>query len=35
MMRRTQFIPKGQDSHGACGPWIITKDEIPDHTTSS
>jgi 2-keto-4-pentenoate hydratase/2-oxohepta-3-ene-1,7-dioic acid hydratase in catechol pathway len=30
MVRRTQFIPKGQDSHGACGPWIITKDEIPD-----
>jgi len=30
MVRRTQFIPKGQDSHGCCGPWIITKDEIPD-----
>jgi ureidoglycolate lyase len=30
LARRTQFVPKGQDSHGACGPWIITKDEIPD-----
>ena len=30
MVRRTQFIGKGQGSHGCCGPWIITKDEIPD-----
>jgi len=30
LARRTQFVPKGQDTHGACGPWIITKDEIPD-----
>jgi len=30
LVRRTQFIPKGQDTHGCCGPWIITKDEIPD-----
>ena len=30
MVRRTQFVPKGQDSHGCVGPWIITKDEIPD-----
>jgi 2-keto-4-pentenoate hydratase/2-oxohepta-3-ene-1,7-dioic acid hydratase in catechol pathway len=30
LSRRTQFIPKGQDTHAACGPWIITKDEIPD-----
>jgi 2-keto-4-pentenoate hydratase/2-oxohepta-3-ene-1,7-dioic acid hydratase in catechol pathway len=30
LARRTQFIPKGQDTHGACGPWILTKDEIPD-----
>ncbi|HXG52504.1 MAG TPA: fumarylacetoacetate hydrolase family protein [candidate division Zixibacteria bacterium] len=30
LVRRTQFIPKGQDTHAACGPWIITKDEIPD-----
>jgi 2-keto-4-pentenoate hydratase/2-oxohepta-3-ene-1,7-dioic acid hydratase in catechol pathway len=28
--RRTQFVPKGQDTHGPCGPWITTKDEIPD-----
>lgn len=30
LVRRTQFVPKGQDSHGPCGPWITTKDEIPD-----
>jgi len=30
LVRRTQFIPKGQDTHATCGPWIITKDEIPD-----
>jgi 2-keto-4-pentenoate hydratase/2-oxohepta-3-ene-1,7-dioic acid hydratase in catechol pathway len=30
MVRRTQFVPKGQDTHGCVGPWIITKDEIPD-----
>ena len=30
LARRTQFIPKGQDTHGACGPWILTKDEVPD-----
>ena len=30
LVRRTHFIGKGQDSHGCCGPWIITKDEIPD-----
>ncbi|MGE5305578.1 MAG: fumarylacetoacetate hydrolase family protein [Alphaproteobacteria bacterium] len=30
LARRTQFIPKGQDTHGCCGPWVITKDEIPD-----
>jgi 2-keto-4-pentenoate hydratase/2-oxohepta-3-ene-1,7-dioic acid hydratase in catechol pathway len=30
LARRTQFIPKGQDTHGCCGPWIITRDEIPD-----
>ncbi|MBI4522470.1 MAG: fumarylacetoacetate hydrolase family protein [Deltaproteobacteria bacterium] len=28
--RRTQFVPKGQDTYGPCGPWITTKDEIPD-----
>ena len=30
LVRRTHFIGKGQDTHGCCGPWIITKDEIPD-----
>ena len=30
MTRRTQFLPKGQDTYGPCGPWITTKDEIPD-----
>jgi 2-keto-4-pentenoate hydratase/2-oxohepta-3-ene-1,7-dioic acid hydratase in catechol pathway len=30
MNRRTQFVPKGQDTYGPCGPWITTKDEIPD-----
>jgi 2-keto-4-pentenoate hydratase/2-oxohepta-3-ene-1,7-dioic acid hydratase in catechol pathway len=30
MVRRTQFLPKGQDTYGPCGPWITTKDEIPD-----
>ena len=30
LVRRTQFIGKGQGTHGCCGPWIITKDEIPD-----
>jgi 2-keto-4-pentenoate hydratase/2-oxohepta-3-ene-1,7-dioic acid hydratase in catechol pathway len=30
MTRRTQFLPKGQDTYGPCGPWITTKDEISD-----
>lgn len=30
LSRRTQFVPKGQDTYGPCGPWITTKDEIPD-----
>jgi 2-keto-4-pentenoate hydratase/2-oxohepta-3-ene-1,7-dioic acid hydratase in catechol pathway len=30
LVRRTQFIGKGQGTHGCCGPWIITKDEISD-----
>ena len=30
MTRRSQFVPKGQDSYGPCGPWITSKDEIPD-----
>jgi 2-keto-4-pentenoate hydratase/2-oxohepta-3-ene-1,7-dioic acid hydratase in catechol pathway len=28
--RYTRFLTKGQGSHGPCGPWITTKDEIPD-----
>lgn len=28
--RRTQLIHKGQDTYGPCGPWITTKDEVPD-----
>ena len=28
--RRTQFIPKGQDTYAVCGPWITTRDEVPD-----
>jgi 2-keto-4-pentenoate hydratase/2-oxohepta-3-ene-1,7-dioic acid hydratase in catechol pathway len=28
--RRTQFVPKGQDTYSPCGPWITTKDEVPD-----
>ncbi len=30
MVRRTQFLGKGQDTFGPCGPWITTKDEVPD-----
>jgi 2-keto-4-pentenoate hydratase/2-oxohepta-3-ene-1,7-dioic acid hydratase in catechol pathway len=30
LTRRTQFIPKGMDTFGPCGPWLTTKDEIPD-----
>ncbi len=30
MVRRTQFLPKGQSTHSPCGPWITTADEIPD-----
>ncbi len=30
LTRRTQFVPKGQDTFGPCGPWITTRDEIPD-----
>lgn len=30
MVRRSQFLPKGQDTFGPCGPWITTKDEIAD-----
>ncbi|HWP57576.1 MAG TPA: fumarylacetoacetate hydrolase family protein [Candidatus Acidoferrales bacterium] len=28
LVRRTQFVPKGQDTHGPCGPWITTSDEV-------
>ncbi len=30
LTRRSQFLPKGQDSFAPCGPWITTADEIPD-----
>ena len=30
LTRRSQLVPKGQDSFGPCGPWITTRDEIPD-----
>jgi len=30
MSRRTQFLPKGQDTYGPCGPWLTTKDEVLD-----
>ncbi|MDP6558894.1 MAG: fumarylacetoacetate hydrolase family protein [Candidatus Binatia bacterium] len=30
LFRRTQFVSKGQDTYAPCGPWITTKDEIPD-----
>lgn len=30
MARRTQFLPKGQDTYAPCGPWITTKDEVSD-----
>lgn len=28
--RYTRFLTKGQATHGPCGPWITTKDEVPD-----
>ncbi|MDP6559081.1 MAG: fumarylacetoacetate hydrolase family protein [Candidatus Binatia bacterium] len=28
--RYTRFLTKGQASHGPCGPWITTKDELSD-----
>ena len=38
VVRYTRFIAKGQDTFGPCGPWITTRDEIPDphalHVTS-
>jgi 2-keto-4-pentenoate hydratase/2-oxohepta-3-ene-1,7-dioic acid hydratase in catechol pathway len=33
LTRRTQFVPKGQDTFGPCGPWITTKDEVGDPHT--
>jgi 2-keto-4-pentenoate hydratase/2-oxohepta-3-ene-1,7-dioic acid hydratase in catechol pathway len=38
VIRATRFIAKGQDTFGPCGPWITTRDEVPDphalHVTS-
>jgi len=33
MVRRTQFLGKGLDTWAPCGPWITTKDEVPDPHT--
>ena len=33
MNRRTQFLPKGQDTYGLLGPWITTRDEVGDPHT--
>ncbi len=30
LVRRSQVVPKGQDTFAVCGPWIATADEIPD-----
>ena len=30
LTRRSQLVPKGQDTFGPCGPWITTRDEVPD-----
>ncbi len=30
LTRRTQFLHKGQDTYACLGPWITTKDEVPD-----
>src|SRR5207249_4381317 len=30
LTRPTPFVAKGQDTHGVCGPWITTRDEVPD-----
>lgn len=30
LTRRTMFLPKGQDTFSAAGPWITTTDEVPD-----
>ncbi len=33
MVRRTQFLGKGLDTWGPCGPWITTADEVGDPYT--
>ncbi|MDA0799369.1 MAG: fumarylacetoacetate hydrolase family protein [Chloroflexi bacterium] len=33
MTRRTQFLPKGQDTFALVGPWITTRDEVGDPHT--
>ena len=33
MNRRTQFLPKGQDTFALVGPWITTRDEVRDPHT--
>jgi 2-keto-4-pentenoate hydratase/2-oxohepta-3-ene-1,7-dioic acid hydratase in catechol pathway len=30
LTRRTMFLSKGQDTFSAAGPWITTKDDVPD-----
>ncbi|HEX9880016.1 MAG TPA: fumarylacetoacetate hydrolase family protein [Candidatus Binatia bacterium] len=30
MVRRTQFLGKGLDTWGPCGPWVTTQDEVGD-----
>ena len=30
LTRRSQLIPKGQATYAVAGPWITTRDEIPD-----
>jgi 2-keto-4-pentenoate hydratase/2-oxohepta-3-ene-1,7-dioic acid hydratase in catechol pathway len=30
LVRRSQLIPKGQDTFACAGPWITTADEVPD-----
>jgi 2-keto-4-pentenoate hydratase/2-oxohepta-3-ene-1,7-dioic acid hydratase in catechol pathway len=30
LSRPTNFLAKGQDTYGPCGPWITIKEEIPD-----
>ncbi len=30
LTRRTQLIPKGQASYAVAGPWVTTRDEIPN-----